>query len=164
MGEKLTLKNVEIVFANVVDEGFGKSITINATDKDIKASITKWVEDNKIGKAEKAGVPNFKDYEGKTQYAFKINDYTQFGSTAGLEQKDLGFGAKVSLVAKAFVYDNKFGKGNGAALSAVFIEKRAPTGADADLESLMLDAPTKDVVTVTDEDISEPINLEDIPF
>ena len=160
--EKITLENVEVVFANLVDEGFGKSITVNCTDEKVKKAITKWVEDNKIGKGDKAGKPNFKEYEGKLQYAFKINDYTQFAGVKGLTKDNLGFGAVISLIAKAFSYDNKFGKGTSGALSAVVVMERAKTGADADLAELMGDLPTDDAPEYTAEDA--PIDLNSIPF
>jgi len=167
---KITLKNVEIVFANLVDEGFGKSLTVNATDKDVRESITKWVVDNKIGKKE-PGVANFKDYEGKKQYAFKINDYTQFAGLNGLTKENLGFGATVHLTAKAFDYDNKFGKGTSGALEAVVVTARAKTGADEAMSELMGDlgaddklplAPVNDAPPPTDDDA--PIDLSSIPF
>jgi hypothetical protein len=164
--DKITLKNVEVVFANLEDEGFGKSITVNATDKTVKDAITKWVVDNKIGKADNAGKPNFKDYEGKLQYSFKINDYTIFGFNEGLDKSNLGFGSTVSITAKSFSYDNKFGKGNSGALSAVFVEGRAKTGADEDLADLMGDlAPNDKVNTDLDTtDYSKAIDMSDIPF
>lgn len=137
---KITLRGAEVVFANLVDDGFGKSITVNATDPATKKAITEWVERNNIGKGDKAGKPNFKEYEGKLQYAFKINDYTRFAGLNGLTEKDLGFGAKVSLTAIAFDYDNKFGKGTSGSLSAVLVEARASTSADDDLQELMGDA------------------------
>jgi hypothetical protein len=167
--DKLTLKNVEIVFANLEDEGFGKSITINCTDKEIKATITKWVKDNKIGKGENAGKPNFKEYEDKLQYAFKINDYTVFAGLNGLDKSNLGFGATVSLTAKAFDYDNKFGKGTSGALSAVVVEGRAKTGSDDDLSELLggreVSQKTNDEPLPEDTtDYDKPIDLSSIPF
>lgn len=167
--EKLTLENVEVVFANLVDEGFGKSLTINCTDEKVKDKITKWVKENKIGKGDKAGTPNFKEYEGKLQYAFKINDYTQFGGLHGLTKDNLGFGATVSLSAKAFDYDNKFGKGTSGALTAVVVIGRAKTGADGDLAELLgseankPEEKSKDVVLDADE-VTEEIPLSEIPF
>lgn len=142
---KITLRGAEVVFANLVDDGFGKSITVNATDPATKKAITDWVERNNIGKGDKAGKPNFKEYEGKLQYAFKINDYTRFAGLNGLTEKDLGFGAKVSLTAIAFDYDNKFGKGTSGSLSAVLVEARASTSADDDLQELMGDAPAQEL-------------------
>jgi len=147
---KLTLRGAQVVFANIEDQGFGRSITVDATDKDTKKAITQWVEDNGIGKS-KPGVANFKDYEGKQQYAFKISDFTQFAGLNGLDKSNLGFGATVSLVANAFEYDNKFGKGVSGSLSAVVVEKRASTGADADLADLLGDAPNNEM---SDEELA----------
>lgn len=35
---KITLRGAEVVFANLVDDGFGKSITVNATDPATKSN------------------------------------------------------------------------------------------------------------------------------
>ncbi len=162
---KLTLRGVEIIFANLEDEGFGRSLTIDASDPTTKKAITDWVKTNNIGKGDKAGVPNFKTYEDKVQYSFKINDFTRFAGLNGLSEKDLGFGAKISLVANAFMYDNKFGKGTSGSLSAVLVEGRASTSADADLSSLLGDeAPASDEAIVTDKEMEQEIDLSDIPF
>jgi len=171
---KLTLKSVKVIFANLEDEGFGRSITIDVTDEELRDKITAWVSANNIGKKENAGKPNFKEYEGKTQYSFKINDYTKFAGLKGLSEKELGFGAMVSLVAQAFEYDNKFGKGTSASLSAVLVEQGRTTGADADLADLLNEAgeqPTNEQLSATEKDIviedideDKPIDLKSIPF
>ena len=158
--EKLKLEHVNIVFANLEDEGFGRSITIDVTDKEIQDKISEWVKKNKIGKTT-PGVAKFKEYEGKHQYAFKISDYTQFMGKDGLTKDNLGFGAQVSLIAQAFEYDNKFGKGVSANLSAVLVEARAKTGADDDMAELLGSLPN-DEPQYTDED--EPLDLNSIPF
>lgn len=153
---KLKLKSATVVFANLSDEGFGRSITIDATDNEVKKQIADWVTRNKIGKGDKAGVPNFKEYEGKLQYSFKMNDHTRFAGLNGLDEYKLGFGAKISLIANAFEYDNKFGKGVSSSLSAVVIEKGANTAADADLEELLSDGgqtAQSDDPGFTDDDI-----------
>lgn len=154
---KLTLKNVNVIFANLVDEGFGCSITIDCTDEAIQKAITDWVKENNIGKGDKAGKANIKEYEGKKQYSFKINDYTQFAGRDGLTKDNLGFGSKISLVAQAFEYDNKFGKGISASLSAVLVESRAVTGADEDLQSLLGDEPVKEseVTPLDNEEVAK---------
>lgn len=143
--DKIKLSNVTVVFANLKDEGFGKSITVNVTDPEIQKKITEWVQTNKIGKGDKAGKPNFKEYqpeggEKTIQYAFKINDYTKFVGRDGLTAEDLGYGAEISLIAQAFEYDNKFGKGTSASLSAVLIEKAVRTSADDDVDELLMEA------------------------
>lgn len=139
--DKLKLTNVKIIFANTKDEGFGRSLTIDATSPEIQKRITEWVEVNKIGKTD-PGVPKFKEYQpeqgDKTiQYNFRINDYTKFVGIGGLTIDDLGYGAEVSLVAQAFEYNNKFGKGTSASLSAVLIEKAIRTSADDDIDELL---------------------------
>lgn len=157
---KLKLEHVSIVFANLEDEGFGRSLTIDVTDKDIQDQITAWVKENKIGKTT-PGVAKFKEYEGKHQYAFKISDYTQFMGKDGLTKENLGFGAKISLIAQSFAYDNKFGKGVSANLSAVLVEERAKTSADADMAELLDSLPTDDAPPLTDDDA--PISIDDVP-
>lgn len=139
--DKLKLTNVKIIFANTKDEGFGRSLTIDATSPEIQKRITEWVEVNKIGKTD-PGVPKFKEYQpeqgDKTiQYNFRINDYTKFVGVGGLTIDDLGYGAEVSLIAQAFQYDNKFGKGTSASLTAVLINKAIRTSADDDIDDLL---------------------------
>lgn len=139
--DKLKLTNVKIIFANTKDEGFGRSLTIDATSPEIQKRITEWVEVNKIGKTD-PGVPKFKEYQpeqgDKTiQYNFRINDYTKFVGIGGLTIDDLGYGAEVSLIAQAFQYDNKFGKGTSASLTAVLINKAIRTSADDDIDDLL---------------------------
>lgn len=140
MSERIRLNNVEVVFANLDDTGYGKSITIAATDPEVVKEITDWVVENKIGKGDKAGVPNFKEYEGRKQYAFKINDYTRFAGLNGLTQNNLGYGARISLIAQAFNWENKFGKGTSSSLTAVVVEKAANSASDGDLAELLGDA------------------------
>jgi len=178
---KIKLGGMKVIFANLVDDGFGKSITIDATAESVKAAITKWVKENNIGKADAAGKVNFKEYVkdgNKTiQYAFKINDYTKFAGLNGLDEKNLGYGATIAFIAQAFDYDNKFGKGTSASLSAVLVEKGATTSADADLADLVSDhgeQPTDeqqaDRMSTTSEDVviedidDKPIDLSEIPF
>ena len=191
MSEKIRLDDVEVVFANLDDTGYGKSITIAATDAEVVRSITEWVAENNIGKGDKAGVPNFKDYEGKKQYAFKINDYTLFAGENGLSKNNLGFGARVTLIAKAFEWSNKFGSGISSSLTAVLVKKGANSASDGDMAELLGESPTatvevaegkeetsgyqkarmiaeqlgakkEDTPPYTDEDA--PIDLSEVPF
>jgi hypothetical protein len=150
MSERIRLNGVEVVFANLDDTGYGKSITIAATDKDTQEAITAWVQENKIGKGDKAGIPNFKDYEGKKQFAFKINDYTRFAGLNGLTENNLGFGARISLIAQAFEWENKFGKGISSSLTAVVVEKGANSASDGDLAELLGDSVPTGVTIVED--------------
>lgn len=149
MSERIRLNNVEVVFANLDDTGYGKSITIAATDPEVVKQITEWVKENNIGKGDKAGVPNFKEYEGKKQYAFKINDYTRFAGLNGLTQNNLGYGARISLIAQAFEWSNKFGSGISSSLTAVLVEKAANSASDGDLAELLGDNPNATITGVT---------------
>lgn len=168
---KIKLSSVKVVFANLEDEGFGKSITIDATESKLQDQISAWVKANNIGKAGNAGIANFKEYEkdgNKTiQYSFRINDYTKFAGLNGLNESNLGFGAIVSLVAQAFDYDNKFGKGTSASLSAVLVENSNTTSADSDLADLVSEhggQPIDVVISAKDFDNNGKIDLSEIPF
>jgi hypothetical protein len=142
--EKLKLQNCSVIFFNGVDEGFGTSITINATSPEVKEKIANWVKANNIGK-ETPGQAKFKEYspdesdEVTIQYSFRINDKTKYMGVDGLVKEDLGFGAVIDLIANPFAFDNKFGKGISSSLSAVLIKSKGTTGADADMEDLMSD-------------------------
>lgn len=160
---KIYLKNVKVVFASLQDEGFGRSITIDATDKDIKAGIEEWVKANKIGKTN-PGVANFKTYEETIQYAFKLNDKSKFVYRSGVSEGDLGWGSIVSLSANAFEYNNKFGKGVSASVSAVVVEKGASSGADDDLRELLDGDEEGETVEVAPGVEGKPIDLSEIPF
>ena len=119
----IVLTHVNVIFSELVDKGFGRSITIDATDKELQKSITEWVKANNIN----GGTPKFKEYtnekDGKTtiQYNFKLSDYTQINGKDGLGEKELGYGAVVNLQARAYEYENKFGKGISSSLDGIFV-------------------------------------------
>ena len=117
----IILKGVNVIFSELTDKGYGRSITIDATKPEIQKQITDWVKANNIN----GGTPKFKDYtdkEGKTtkQYSFKLSEYTQIAGK-DLDEKSLGYGAVINLQARAFEYENKFGKGISASLDGIFI-------------------------------------------
>ena len=119
---ELVLTHVNVIFAELKDKGFGRSITIDATDPVVKEAITKWVAANNIN----GGTPKFKDYTGKdgktvTQYQLRLSEFTEVDGKNGEDELDLGYGAVVNLKARPFTYDNKFGKGISASLRAIFI-------------------------------------------
>lgn len=119
----IVLTHVNVIFSELVDKGFGRSITIDATDKEVQKTITEWVKANNIN----GGTPKFKEYtnekDGKTtiQYNFKLSDYTQINGKDGLGEKELGYGAVVNLQARAYEYENKFGKGISSSLDGIFV-------------------------------------------
>lgn len=117
----IVLKGVNVIFSELTDKGYGRSITIDATKPEIQKQITDWVKANNIN----GGTPKFKDYtdkEGKTtkQYSFKLSEYTRIAGK-DLDEKSLGYGAVINLQARAFEYENKYGKGISSSLDGIFI-------------------------------------------
>jgi len=169
---KLKLKNVEVVFANLEDEGFGRSLTIKVTSENEKA-INEFFKVNQIGneKSKVIGEPNYKEYEGTKQLGIRLNDNTKFAGLNGLDKIDLGFGARIDCVVNAFEYNNKFTRGAtyvGASLSAVVILSGRRTGADADLNDLLNEAQEREFVQgdefVQKESEQEESPKDDLPF
>lgn len=124
MDEKIiVLTHVPIIFSELKDKGYGRNITIDVTDPELQKQITEWVKKNNIN----GGEAKFKEYtnekDGKTtvQYNFKLSDYTQISGKEDFGEKELGHGAIVNLQARAFEYENKFGKGISASLDGIFI-------------------------------------------
>ena len=120
----LQLFDIKVIFADLEDRGFGRNIVIDATDEKVQKAIIEWVKENNIN----GGEAKFKDYtdkEGKTtkQYTFKLSQYTEFGGADNLNEKAIGFVAVVNLLASAYEYDNKFGKGVSASLRAVYVKE-----------------------------------------
>jgi len=169
---KLKLKNVEVVFANLEDEGFGRSLTIKVTSENEKA-INEFFRVNQIGndKSKVIGEPNYKEYEGTKQLSIRLNDNTRFAGLNGLDQLDLGFGARIDCIVNAFEYNNKFTRGEtfvGASLSAVLILSGRKTGADDDLNELLNEAQEREFVQgdefVQKESEQAESAKDDLPF
>ena len=169
---KLKLKNVEVVFANLEDEGFGRSLTIKVTSENEKA-INEFFRVNQIGneKSRAIGEPNYKEYEGTKQLSIRLNDNTRFAGLNGLGLHDLGYGSRIDCIINAFEYNNKFTRGEtyvGASLSAVLILSGRKTGADADLNELLNEAQEREFVQ-GDEFVQKEIEQaesaeDDLPF
>ena len=129
--KELVLKDLDVIFAELEDKGYGLSITIDATAPAIHKAITEWVKANNIN----GGEAKFKHYTGKDgveviQYQFKISKYTDFRfASSEVEDAGLGYGAKINIVARAFEYSNKFGTGISSSLSAVFVKEGAKNSA-----------------------------------
>ena len=120
----LQLFDIKVIFADLEDRGFGRNIVIDATDEKIQKAIIDWVKENNIN----GGEAKFKDYtnkDGETtkQYTFKLSKFTEFGGKDNLDEKAIGFGAIVNLLASAYEYENKFGKGTSASLRAVYVKE-----------------------------------------
>lgn len=120
----LQLFDIKVIFADLEDRGFGRNIVIDATDEKIQKAIIDWVKENNIN----GGEAKFKDYtnkDGETtkQYTFKLSKFTEFGGKDNLDEKAIGFGAIVNILASAYEYENKFGKGTSASLRAVYVKE-----------------------------------------
>ena len=125
--KELTIKHANIIFSELKDKGYGLSITIDATDPAIKTSIETWCAENGITGG-KAKIKEYVAKDGKKtlQYQFKISEYTRIqGKDEKWGMNELGYGAVVNLTARAFEYDNKFGKGVSASLAGIFIVEPA---------------------------------------
>lgn len=135
---KLTLRGCKVIFANLTDEGFGTSLTIEVTP-DNEPQIKEFWAAEKIGNEKtEIGVPLIKDFEGTKQLSLKINNVTKIAKINPSDE--LGWGATVDVVVNSFEYNNKFTKGKtyvGASLSAVVVTKGRQTGADSDLAELL---------------------------
>lgn len=126
----IQLFDVKVIFADLEDRGFGRNIVIDATDQATQDAISMWVKENNIN----GGEAKFKEYTTKDgvetkQYTFKLSNYTQFGGDNNLDEKSLGYGAIINLLASAYDYDNKFGKGTSASLRAVYVKEGASKSA-----------------------------------
>lgn len=123
--ENLTLKHVKVIFADLEDRGYGRSITIDVTDKDTKKLVSDWCEYTGVNGG-KANIKEYKDKDGNVtlQYNFKLSKFTEIEYKEGIAER-LGYGAIINLTARAFEYDNKFGKGISASLASVFVVEPA---------------------------------------
>lgn len=129
--ENLILKNIKLLFVEINDKDFGSSITVDVTEPELQNQITTFYANAGLN-------PKFKDYtNGKTgettkQFSVKIASFatiqTESGEILSLDevegktsQYNLAFGATVNIAIKPFEYDNKFGKGKSASVSAIRI-------------------------------------------
>lgn len=123
--ENLTIKHAKVIFADLEDRGYGRSITIDVTDPEMADLIKDWCKATGVNGG-KANIKEYKDKDGNVtlQYAFKLSKFSDIQYKEGIAQR-LGYGAIINLTARAFEYDNKFGKGVSASLAAVFVVEPA---------------------------------------
>ena len=142
----LVLKDVPVLFSNFdKDDEFGRSITIDVTDPTVRDEIDRWVKRNNVGLITSGrnknednykAVPNFKEYNDTMQYTLKLNKNNDpaFKSECGdATLKDVRYTARISLVAQAFKFDNKFGSGVSASIISIALTKK-PEGTDGTAE------------------------------
>lgn len=123
----IVLTHVSIIFSELKDKGYGRNIVIDATDAKIQKAISEWVKKNNINGGEAKFKEHTNEKDGKTtiQYTFKLSEYTQINGKDDMGEKELGYGAVVNLQARAFEYENKFGKGISASLDGIFVVEPA---------------------------------------
>ena len=117
--QKLTLKDVTILFSSLRDPKFGNSITIDVTDNAKQEAIAKFYKDNNFAKE-----PSFKIYTSEktntsvTQWTVKLSKFLTFVtpfeeqiSLEDLKPSDIERGTKVNMIVYAYNYKNNFGEG-----------------------------------------------------
>lgn len=110
----IELKHVKVVFAELEDTGFGKSVTIDATKPEVKEAIEDWASAQGL----KNPIKPYTNKEGQTtfQAQFKLSNYTQFGGEGEVKR-----GALINMVVRPYEYDNKFGKGKSSSILAIYV-------------------------------------------
>ena len=126
--KELIIKHANIIFSELIDKGYGRNITIDVTDPNLYAQIEAWVKANNInnGEVKVKKYTSKKDGSVTLQYQLKLTDFTEVaGKDPSWGENNLGYGAVVNIVARAFSYDNKFGKGISSSISKIFIVEPA---------------------------------------
>lgn len=167
----ITLKNLEVAFANLDEDGqFGKSITVFVDDPVVEDRIKTWVKTNNIGK-ENPGIAKFYEHENRKQFAFKFSRYTNVVDSNNNDALDgLNRHAVIAITAKAYEYNSaEYGKGVSQTLLSVVVMKPVADEAKVATSELLseLDEENNDQSQsdVAPTDIpEEEINLDDIPF
>ena len=121
---ELIIKNAKIIFAELEDNGFGRNIVIDVTDKEFQDLIQDFYKEYKVA----GGKPKFKDYtnkDGQTtkQFTIKLSDFCDIEGKEGLGAKDLRYGTIVNILLTTYEWDNKFGKGISARAQDLYVVK-----------------------------------------
>ena len=181
---KLELKNVTVTYVNDEKDRYGRSFAVlvdehidgepeeyEGDSEEVKA-ITKWVKENKIGRGDKAGKPQFSTYDKEevhsTYFYFRPNWETEYTNLDGekLSFSDVRPGSIISLAARAFPYSyTEAGEtisGVTHKLTSVIIMKMGEDKAYEDTQALLtklLRDETKD-----DDEEEKTDSLDDTPF
>jgi hypothetical protein len=127
MEKELIIKHANIIFTEFEDKGFGQNITIDVTDPTIRGEIQNWITANNIN----GGKMKIKEYTSKDgittqQFQMKLSKFLKIaGKDSSWNQQQIGYGAVVNLILRAFEYNNKFGTGISFAVSNIFIVEPA---------------------------------------
>lgn len=114
---ELILKHVNVLFVELDDKNkYGTSITIDATEPTVRDQIIKWCKENKLSE------PKFKEYTNEKtkvttiQYSMKLAKYVDIS-----DEDALGYGSVVNILARAYDYENTFGKGTSKSVTNIFV-------------------------------------------
>ena len=127
MEKELIIKHANIIFTEFEDKGFGQNITIDVTDPTIRGEIQNWITANNIN----GGKMKIKEYTSKDgvttqQFQIKLSKFLKIsGKDSSWTQQQIGYGAVVNLILRAFEYNNKFGTGISFAVNNIFIVEPA---------------------------------------
>lgn len=133
--DKLIIKDAKVLFVEIKDADYGSSITIDASDENMRKNIEQYFQQEGL-------TPKFKEYtnektgETTKQFSIKLatfvkvqdedgNDYDLDGIEKHQRDAKLGYGATINLAIRSYDYENKFGKGKSASASAIRITKGA---------------------------------------
>lgn len=124
MSNEITIKHAEVLFVELEDKGYGRNVTIDVTAEDIRKEIEAWAKENDI----KLRIKDYTTKDGNIvkQLQLKFSKFLKVqGKESTWNESSLGWGAKINLIANAYDYDNKFGKGRTMSVSNIFIVEPA---------------------------------------
>lgn len=124
MSKEITIKHANVLFVELEDKGYGRNVTIDVTNDAIRNEIETWAEENGI----KLRIKDYTTKDGNIvkQLQLKFSKFLKVqGKESTWNESSLGWGAKINLIANAYDYDNKFGKGRTVSVSNIFIVEPA---------------------------------------
>lgn len=142
---KLILKDVPVIFSHFNDPKFGNQLTLDVTNIELQNQITTWYAQNKIGKGEPIYRPyvNQEDNTQTTEFSIKLSPYCTIVdesdneiNMADASATTLPRGTVINLMARAYEYNNNFGKGISSSISAIVIKTKPTNQKSQDLAEL----------------------------
>lgn len=114
---ELILKHVKVLFAELDDKNkYGTSITIDASEPDVRDKIIKWSKENGLTDPKFKEYTNEKTKQTTIQYNVKLARFVEIS-----DEDEIGYGAIVNLLIRAYDYENTFGKGKSKSVVSIFI-------------------------------------------
>ena len=184
--DKLKLKNVTVKFVNRNDSKYGKSFAVlvdehidgcpydNEEDSEEVKAITKWVKENKIGKGDNAGKPQFSKYDKdevhSTYFYFRPGWDTNYTDLDGNELlfSDIMAGSVISLTARAYPYTYTDAgittSGVTHKLTSVVVMKMGEDRAYEDTQGLLAELLAEETKHDNEEEKTEEVDLSENPF